>query len=293
MYPPRCLPVREAGVMVYKAVLPVPWLTLVVGWEMTVLLTIGASLENKEILLYDLSNRPASFDFVTCLATSIALGCKHVRFVYGKWKQKNYSEKQAEERWRSIVEPASSLYGMDYSIGEREGIEVNHLLRASVECYKHTGKIGKINYPCKTGEYVTVTLRNSRNSERNSKDSEWEKFANECDRKVIILRDNEDSSLHLHDRMKLYANAYLNMMVINGPLTLCIHSDAPYVSMRTIGCEKSQSTSPKMITGLTGITPGFQFPWSLPSQRLSYLDDTFENIMHEYHQHEVEQRKAA
>lgn len=252
-------------------------------------------MENSEILLFDLSNRPASFDFITCLATSIAMGVKHVRFVYGHWKRKNYTERQAEERWRSIVEPACALYGIDYSIGEREGIEINHLLIAAVECYKRTGKIGKINYPCKRGEYVIVTLRDSRNPERNSKNEEWEKFAEDCDRKVIILRDNEDGSLHLHDRMKLYANAYLNMMVINGPLTLCIHSDAPYVSMRTIGCERSGSTSPKQITGLTGITEGFQFPWSLPTQRLSYLDDTADNIMYEYHRHEklIDERKAA
>lgn len=249
-------------------------------------------MNDSEILLYDLSNRPASYDFVTCLSSAVALGIKHVRFVYGGWKQKNYTVHQAEERWRSIVEPASSLYGLTYSIGERRGREINHLLAAALEVFKQTGRIGKINVPCKRGDYVTVTLRNSRNPERDSKNDEWRKFAARCDRKVIIIKDNEDSSLHLHDRMKLYANAYLNMMVINGPLTLCLHSDAPYVSMRTIGCERSGSTSPKMITKLTGITHGFQYPWAGQYQRLSYLDDTLENIEHEYHSMS-EQRMAA
>jgi len=262
---------------------------------MTPLPCTGKSLESNEILLYDLANRPASFDFITCLATATGMGCKHVRFVYGNWKRKDYSIKQAEERWRSIVEPASSLFGVDYSIGEREGLEVNHLLAAAVKVYKHIGHIGKIITPCKRGEYVTVTLRNSRSPERNSRDEEWREFADMCDREVIFIKDNEDSSLHLHDRMKLYANAYLNMGVIQGPLTLCYHSDAPYVSMRTIGGVNSGSTSPKMITGLTGITEGFQFPWSLPTQRLSYLDDTLENIQREYRQYQrlVEERMAA
>lgn len=248
----------------------------------------------NEVLLYDLSNRPASFDFVTCLAASIPLGIRHVRFVHGGWKKKNYTEKQAEERWFSIVEPAASLFGIDYSIGERFGVEINHLLRAAIEVYKNTGKIGKILTPCVSKGYVTVTLRESRNPERNSKEEEWQKFAERCDRKVIILRDNEDSSLSLHDRMDLYAGAYLNMMVINGPLTLCIHSDAPYVSMRTIGCEKSGSTSPKF-SAMNGITPGFQFPWANLNQRLSYLDDTVENIEAEYlaFQRTTEERKAA
>ena len=248
-----------------------------------------------EVLLYDLGNRPASFDFITCLATATALGCKHVRFVYGEWKQKNYSLKQAEERWRSIVEPAVALYGLTYSIGDRYGVEVNHLLVAAVNCYRKHGRIGKISVPCVAREYVTATLRKSRNPERDSKEDEWREFASRCDRKVIILPDNEDGSLSLADRMKLYAGSYLNMMVINGPLTLCIHSDAPYVSMRTIGCENSGSTSPAQITKLTGITDGFQFPWANANQRLSYLDDTADNLMAEYvaMQRVMAERRAA
>jgi hypothetical protein len=251
-------------------------------------------MNENEVLLYDLGNRPASFDFITCLATATALGCKHVRFVYGKWKPKNYSLKQAEERWLSIVEPAAALYGLEYSIGERFGIEVNHLLVAATTCYRETGKIGKIITPCVAKDYVTVTLRNSRNPERDSKEDEWRKWAKTCDRNVIILKYNEDSALHLHDRMKLYSGAFLNMMVINGPLTLCIHSDAPYVSMRTIGCENSGSTSPAF-SAKNGITPGFQFPWAGPHQKLSYLDDTAENIEQEYRAmcRVLEERKAA
>ena len=249
----------------------------------------------NEVLLYDLGNRPASFDFVTCLATATALGCKHVRFVYGRWKPKNYTIQQAQERWKSIVEPAPKLYGLTYSIGPRYGTEVNHLLSAAVKCYRQTGKIGKIPTPCKAGDYVTVTLRKSRNPERDSKENEWREFASRCDRKVIVIPDNEDGSLSLSDRMKIYAGAYLNMMVINGPLTLCIHSDAPYVSMRTIGCDASGSTSPSQVTRLTGITEGFQFPWANLNQRLSYLDDTADNIMLEYQSMcgVIEKRKAA
>lgn len=238
-------------------------------------------MNKNEVLLYDLSNRPASFDFVTCLATSIALGVKHVRFVYGGWKKKNYTLKQAEERWRSIVEPACALYGIPYTIGERFGVEVNHMLRAAIETYKQTGRIGKMTAKCESHGYVTVTLRNSRNPERDSKEAEWRKFAARCDRKVIILPDNEAQYLSLGDRMRLYSRAYLNMMVINGPLTLCIHSDAPYVSMRTIGCERSGSTAPAF-SKANGIVPGFQFPWANANQRLSYLDDTAENIEAEY-----------
>ena len=238
-------------------------------------------MSENEILLYDLAVRPASFDFVTCLATSIGRGCKHVRFVLGGWKKKNYTH--PERRFRTIVEPAVSLFGLTYSIGERGGVEINHILGAATECYRQTGRIGKIETDVPQKDYVTITLRKSpgRTPERDSKEDEWLEFASRCDRKCIILRDNEDGALHLHDRMKLYAGAYLNMMVINGPLTLCIHSDAPYVSMRTIGCERSGSTSPAF-SAQNGITPGFQFPWAHGRQKLSYLDDTCANILQEY-----------
>jgi hypothetical protein len=246
----------------------------------------------NEILLYDLSNRPASFDFVTCLATSMALGIKHVRFVYGGWKQKNYSMKQAEERWKSIVEPASALFGIGYSIGERRGVEVNHMLRAAIEVYKHTGRIGKIVTPCVAGDYVTLTLRKSRNPERDSNEDESRKWAAGCDRKVIIIPDNEDSALSLADRMRLYAGAYVNIGVINGPMTLGFHSDAPYICMSTIGSEQSHSTNPAF-SAKNGITPGFQFPWAVAGQHLSYLTDTSENLQFEYRAVQQRERRAA
>lgn len=247
---------------------------------------------DNEILLYDLSNRPASFDFVTCLATSMAIGIKHVRFVYGGWKQKNYTLKQAEERWKSIVEPTSALYGISYSIGERRGVEVNHMLKAAIETYKHTGRIGKMIAPCVSNDYVTLTLRKSRNPERDSNEEESRKWAAQCDRKVIIIPDNEDSSLSLADRMKLYAGAYVNIGIINGPMTLGFHSNAPYICMGTIGSEKSHSTSPAF-SAANGITPGFQFPWAVVGQRLSYLTDTAENLNFEYENFKASEKMAA
>lgn len=240
-----------------------------------------AQFKDDEILLYDLGERPASYDFVTCLSTAMTHGVKHVRFVYGKWKPKDYTLKQAEERWQSIVRPTVALYGIEYSIGKPRGIAYSHFLHKTVQAYEKFGRIQKIPVAIDRKEYVTVTLRCSRTSERDSNEAEWLKFAARCDRKVIIIRDWDERPIAIEDRMKLYANAYMNLMVINGPLTLCIHSDAPYISMRTIGGANSGSTSPAHMDRI-GITPGFQFPWSNDNQHLSYLDDTCENIEAEY-----------
>ena len=251
-------------------------------------------MKPEEIALYDLSNRPASFDFVSFLATAATHGSKHVRFVLNRgWKQKNYDDPEA--RFKSIVEPAVALWGMDYSVGEREGIEYNHLLVACLKTYQHFGRIAKMPYPCVAKDYVTITLRNSpnRSLERDSKNGEWRKFASRLNRKAIILRDYVEQPLDLEDRMKLYAGAHMNFFVINGPLTLCLHSEAPFLCMRTIGGAKSGSTSPEQITRLTGIAQGFQYPWQNTRQRLSYLDDTCENIEAEYAAMEAGQRMAA
>lgn len=231
------------------------------------------------IALYDLSERPASFDFITFLATAKTYGADHVRFVLGKWKPKNYDNPQ--ERFKSIVEPAVKLWGLNYSVGSRDGEQFSHFFHKCIAAYKEKGRIEKIPYSVEPKDYITITLRKSRNPERDSKEAEWMKFKERCKEKVIVIRDYEERPLDLEDRMKLYAGAKMNLMVINGPLTLCIHSDAPYISMRTIGCERSGSTSPEHMERI-GITPGFQFPWANPNQRLSYLDDTCENIEAEY-----------
>lgn len=242
-------------------------------------------------LLYDLSNRPASFDFVTCMATAVTHGAEHVRFVTDRgWKPKNYHD--PAERFRSIVEPAVALWGLNYSIGEREGVEHSHFFPAAMAAYKQHGRIAKMPVKTEDKGYVTITLRKSpgRTPERDSNDAEWLKFAERINRKAIILRDYDERPLELADRMKLYAGAHMNFFVINGPVTLCIHSEAPYLCMRTIGGERSGSTSPAFMRSI-GITPGFQFPWANARQRLSYLDDTCANIEREYEA--MEMRMAA
>lgn len=234
-------------------------------------------IPDNEILLYDLSNRPASFDFVTCLATATAFGVKHVRFVLGGWKPKNYHD--PVDRFISIVEPACALYGLDYSVGERRGMEIPHILRYATQCYQEHGRIGKIKQECRAGDYVTVTLRKSRTPERDSNEAEWMKFVEKTNYFVEVLVDGE--KIPLAERMKLYAGAKMNFFVMNGPATLCFHSDAPYLVMKTIGGPNSGSTSPES-SKVNGIYPGFQFPWANQNQRLSYKEDTCENIYAEW-----------
>ncbi len=231
------------------------------------------------IALYNLADRPASFDFVTWCAIAKTHGADHVRFVVGKWKPKNYTN--PEQRFKTIVEPACKLWGLPYSIGEPAGEHFSHYLHKAIRAYHQHGGIAKIPIAVEPRDYITITLRKSRTFQRNSNEGEWMKFAKRCKDRVVIIRDFDERPIFLDDRMHLYAHAKQNLMVINGPLTLCIHSDAPYISMRTIGCEKSGSTSPVHMEAL-GITTGFQFPWANASQRLFYTNDTCAEIERAY-----------
>jgi len=164
-------------------------------------------------------------------------------------------------------------------VGDRRGIEYGHILASAIQTHKQLGRIGKIPRPCKAGNYITITLRKSRTPERDSDEAEWLKFAQRHE--SVVIRDWDEEPIPMAKRWELYAGAKMNFMVINGPITLCFHSEAPYLCMRTIGGENSAITSPKAMA-MQGITPGFQFPWANANQRLSYLPDTCENIEAEW-----------
>lgn len=247
---------------------------------------------DEEIALYDLGNRPASYDVMTCLSVATAHGAKHLRLVLNNgWKPKNYNKKQAVERFISIVEPVAELFGLDYSVGDRRGIEYGHVLGSAIKAYKQLGRIGMIPRACSPSNYVTITMRKSRTPERDSNEEEWMKFASRLKMQSVIIPDWDEKPISMEQRWDLYANARMNFMVINGPITLCFHSEAPYLCMKTIGGANSAITSPTQMAAM-GITPGFQFPWANHNQRLSYLPDTCENIEAEWSRMQ-EERMAA
>ena len=268
------------------------------GWEYPVFFVehkhaIPCDFPQHETALYDLANRPATFDVFTWLAVAKTFGAKHVRFVTGGWKKKNYTEEQAQRRFDSIVKPAVELYGLSYSIGEPCGVTYSHVIDAAVRTYKEFGRIEKIPHPVTMGDYVTVTLRKSRTPERDSREEEWLRFAQLVDRRCVVVRDYEEKPLPLEDRWRLYAGAYMNLFVNNGPAILGILSEVPYLVMRYIGDDKCLAASPKAMAE-AGITEGFQYPWRNDRQRLSYRLDTCENIGEEYaRMPHLEQRLAA
>ena len=248
-------------------------------------------VDNAGIALYDLSNRPATFDVFTFLSHAATRGAKHVRFVVGNgWKRKNYSVASAEARYKNIVEPAAAYFGMEYSLGERAGAEYSHMIDKLIAAHAECGGIVKMALRSEPRPYITVTLRKSRTPERDSNEAEWLAFAKR--HKAVVIRDYDERPLSLSDRVKLYASARMNFFVNNGPAVLCLLSDMPYLVMRYIGNEQCAMASPEQMARL-GITPGFQYPWAVKDQRLSYLEDTCDNIEAEWAAMQGAERLAA
>lgn len=145
---------------------------------------------------------------------------------------------------------------------------------------------------------IVITLREAAHQpERNSRIGDWLIFANYIEARhpehpVIFVRDTakaherlphltfEAASLNVSIRAALYQRALVNMMVCNGPVAWCLFSEAPYLMFKQLVPELPLwgGGTPKGWREQAHLEVGEQYPWALPTQRLTWTDDTFENI---------------
>ncbi len=143
---------------------------------------------------------------------------------------------------------------------------------------------------------VVITLREVKaQPERNSQIGEWLRFAESIkrDHPVLFLRDTckadeplppfktwPRASTNVYVRAALYQRAFCNLMVGNGPIEWCMFSDAPYLCFKQLNpaLPHWDGGQPKGWREQCHLEVGEQWPWAAPSQRLTWVDDTFENI---------------
>lgn len=145
---------------------------------------------------------------------------------------------------------------------------------------------------------VVITLRESGHwTHRNSNLEAWLEFARYLrfmGEKVIFVRDTakadeplEDfatcprASRDLHSRMALYELAKVNMLSSNGPIGLLLFSRCPwlqFIDLKDDGFIYTPDT-PRFWKEKNGVDVGGQYPWSLPTQRIVWAADTFDNIV--------------
>lgn len=142
---------------------------------------------------------------------------------------------------------------------------------------------------------VIITLRETtKQPERNSRFDEWMKFAASIknNHPVLILHDTYKAdepcdyktwpraSTNAFVRAALYQQALVNMMVCNGPNTWVIFSGAPYLIFKELipelpGWAHGNATGWEAFDHMK---VGDQYAWANSKQRLTWTDDTFENI---------------
>ncbi len=144
---------------------------------------------------------------------------------------------------------------------------------------------------------VTITLREAGNWEhRNSDLSAWYRFAlnlRAFGERVVFIRDTAkafepiagfetapEASLDLGARMAMYQSARANLFVANGPATLAIYSDRPWLMFVPVEPEDSPylPNRASFWSEQQGVAVGEQYPWSLPSQRLIWERASYDAI---------------
>ncbi len=155
---------------------------------------------------------------------------------------------------------------------------------------------------CDGRPYVTITLRYfGVTPERNSNLEAWAAFARELEqrgyRAVIVpdthmtldplpaclegLRVFAEAAWHVHLRMALYENAYLNLGVNSGPTTLCwLSKRCRYVIYKQVLEGKTVSNLETQLK--QGLDPRKPLPFATPFQRLVLEPDDLDVIRREF-----------
>lgn len=242
--------------------------------------------------IYDLTRYPTTYDFAAWACVAKTHGVETVHFIIdgpiAHWK---YSEDIAWKRWATILLPICRLAGITYSVGGRiPGPEFNYMSGYVNQMYLQTGKLEKLKPTIKTDHtgYVTITLRESfRNVHRNSNVPAWMAFKAYLEAKgmeVVVLPESENAPMNLEHRMALYCGAWMNLGVAQGPMALCVFSEAPYITLNQNPKDPTGTAQYDMDKLLikTGFPPGSQYAFRNERQILIWEPDTFENIVRAY-----------
>jgi hypothetical protein len=226
---------------------------------------------------YDLAERIVSFDFSSWLYIAAAKGASEIVFANAhRIKENKWPYHVARRRFESILLPMPALIGLKASVGDDDGVEMDHstdpsdLVRWVYRRIRKGYALHRYRTVLPPGrERYTVTLRNDwRLPQFNSNSEAWLEFASEIGAKVI--GDYDDAPLHLHERFALYAGAEMNFGTVSGPMHLITLSRHPAMIFKAnvLGAALRKA----------GIEDGRNYPWAVTGQNLVWEDDDLESI---------------
>lgn len=144
--------------------------------------------------------------------------------------------------------------------------------------------------------YITITIRQTGQPERNSDLPQWEAFTRYLKgngERVIVVPDTDHACVVGVDpigsaaainpliRHALYAGARMNMGVGGGPLAICWFGGLPFISFKMVVADQ-YNASPEFFKRW-GLPVGEQFPWAKDRQWIQWDgDDTLENLTSTY-----------
>ena len=226
---------------------------------------------------YDISRSIAGFDFFNWLVQEKAAGATEIVFGgVNQPKDHKWSRAEVLRRFESILLPGPALAGLPCRVGDG-GVERGSVLTQDLVqwCRKH-GRPPRLTSVLPPGKArFTVTLRRTeRSPNRNSDEDVWREFAAEIG--ATVIEDYAVQTVHLHERVALYAGAEMNLFVTNGPAGLC--SLTPY-PMMMFDCDIAMGPN-----GRYGVPFGTDYLWMMPNQCLVWEAATAETIRrHFYH----------
>jgi len=206
---------------------------------------------------------------------------------------------QRKQMLDGVMRPALKLLG-GAEADSIEGVRLHsHPYGPLVRAYQEGVSIPKIEMPGveQDPKLLTITLREAPYDQvRNSNVADWIQFGNnrrEEGWRVVFVRDTAkadehidgfetapDASRDLFARARLYQSAYCNLMLSNGPASLCIFSDNPFiffVPLDVIPDYGPATTSWWQATAF--ITPPEQLPWLTDGQWIEWGKmDSLHNI---------------
>jgi hypothetical protein len=258
--------------------------------------THDATLDHSYVC-YNLRSGPQGYDFIIWLVDQ---EMKRQRagapapLKVGFWFGKSGRIADLTRMWlENLFRPALKLVGAvedDKAVfGHRRYVYVpKEIVKAAKE--GQPTPVFRASVPAPFPGAVTITLREtSHDAARNSNFAAWEEFADHLKgqgEQVVFVRDTEKAhepiygfqtcpaaSVDLDSRVALYEGAKINLFVANGPSCLAEFGKRPLLKV----CKTAAFA--RLWAQAMGIDEGEQFPWSLPTQRMIWKEDTFENLV--------------
>jgi len=219
------------------------------------------------IACYDLSRYLASFEFFNWLVMAQADGATKIKFDVSRPKLKNFSLHDVLKRFETILQPGPALAGLPCGEG-KDDKRFRMLSCQSLISWVRSGRTFRrleTVKPAVSGNDFTVTIRSNKAGARlRDSSSVWREFAKRI--AATVIEDWYDKSIHLHDRIALYAGAKMNFGVCNGPIHMLSLTSYPVAMF--VNSSSAHNSQVRW-----GMKAGEKYPWMLANQNMIWQDD--------------------